>query len=257
MDGVMCSRSWEVGTNCSGRGGVLEGVVEVVEERLGEAGDYIRARMRSVEGLTVAQALRTMVAGARGGDKLYGRSDLRYDLRCGYMRLDGEWGGGLKEEPGGVVDFGMMESEYADDMGLLFCDRAMATRMAPLVNEHFARWGMQVHEKKPGDKKVKTLVLFCAAPPSTYSHPRTYDNTDLSDITLLPSGNVIPVVAQAKYLGSIISREGTDVVDVEASITAATRAFGSLSRLVFRSRLISTGAKREAYVALVLSILTD
>jgi hypothetical protein len=113
---------------------------------------------------------------------------------------------------------------------------------------------MQVHEKKPSDTKVKTLILFCSAPPSTYSDTATFDDTDLSDVTL-PSGNVIPIVAQAKYLGSMISRDGTDKVDIDARITAATKAFGSLSRLVFRSTEISPAAKREAYVALVLSIL--
>jgi hypothetical protein len=39
--------------------------------------------------------------------------------------------------------------------------------MTPFVNCHFQRWGMEVNEKKPGDKKVRTLVLFCAAPSST------------------------------------------------------------------------------------------
>jgi hypothetical protein len=113
---------------------------------------------------------------------------------------------------------------------------------------------MQVHEKKPSDTKVKTLVLFCAAPPHTHADPLTYDNANLADI-ILPSGNVIPVVAQAKYLGSIISRDGADLVDVEARIAAATRAFGSLSRLVFRSSSISPAAKREAYDVLVMAIL--
>jgi hypothetical protein len=101
---------------------------------------------------------------------------------------------------------------------------------------------------------VKTLVLFCSAPPSTYIDPTTFDNADLSDI-VLPSGNVIPVVDKAKYLGTMISRDGTDVVDVEARSVAAARAFGSLSKLVFRSAQVSAKAKREAYVALVLSIL--
>ena len=43
---------------------------------------------------------------------------------------------------------------------------------------------------------MKTLVLFCAAPPSTYTDPDTYDNTDLCDI-ILPSGNVFPIVNEA------------------------------------------------------------
>ena len=81
-------------------------------------------------------------------------------------------------------EFQVSDSEYADDTGLVFCDRAAVEKMAPLVNHHFQRWGMEVHEKKPGDKKVKTLVLFCAAPSSTYDDPDTFDNADLSDIVL-------------------------------------------------------------------------
>jgi len=254
QDSVVCSRRWEEGTNCSGRGGMLVGVVEADEQRLRGACEYIRARVRRVEGKTVAQALRVRVLGARGGSKQYQRADLRYDLQHGFVRLDGEFGGGLRQGHGGVMEFGMMDSEYADDTGLVFGDRETAARMAPLVNKHFARWGMQVHEKKPTDTKVKTLVLFCAAPPSVYTNPHTFDDADLSDI-VLPTGNVIPVVDRAKYLGSMISRDGTDKVDVEARIAAATRAFGSLSKLVFQSAAVSPSAKREAYVALVMSIL--
>jgi len=186
----------------------------------------------------------------------YQRADLRYDLQRGFVRLDGEFGGGLKQGHGGVLEFRVMDSEYADDTGLVFGDRATAARTAPLVNAHFARWGMEVHEKKPADTKVKTLVLFCAAPPSEYRGPSTFDGAYLSDIKL-PSGNVVPVVDRAKYLdvGSMLGRDGTDRLDVEARIAAATRAFGSLSTLVFKSTSVSPAAKREAYVALVLSIL--
>jgi hypothetical protein len=53
--------------------------------------------------------------------------------------------------------------------------------MAPAINDLFRRWGVEAHGKKPGDTKVKTLVLFCTAPSSTYTDdPDTYDNTDLS-----------------------------------------------------------------------------
>ena len=254
QDGVVCSRRWEIGTHCSGRGGQLGGVIEAEESELRGASEYIRARVRVVTGMSATQAMRVMVQDARGRSRQYQRADLRYDLQHGYVRMDGEFGGGLRQGFPGVMEFSMLDSEYADDTGLVFGDRETAVRMVPLVNAHFARWGMQVHEKKPSDTKVKTLVLFCAAPPSRYQNPATYDGADLSDI-VLPSGNVIPIVAKAKYLGSMISRDGTDRVDVEARIGAATRAFGSLSRLVFSSTSISTTAKREAYVALVLSIL--
>jgi len=68
---------------------------------------------------------------------------------------------------------------------------------------------MEVHEKKPAGVKVKKLVLFCAAPPSECLGPSTFDGADLGGITL-PSGNVIPVVDRAKYLGSMLSRDGAD-----------------------------------------------
>ena len=60
---------------------------------------------------------------------------------------------------------------------------------------------------------------------------------------------------EAKYLGSMMSRECTDNTDVDARIAAVSRAFGALSKFVFKSRSTSLPAKRAAYVALVLSIL--
>jgi hypothetical protein len=113
---------------------------------------------------------------------------------------------------------------------------------------------MEVHEKKPSDTKVKSLVLFCAAPPLSYAHPPSFDGADLTDIPL-PSGNVVPVVAEAKYLGSMMSRDSLDTADVDARIAAATRAFGSLAKTVFQSPSVSPLAKREAYIATVLSVL--
>ena len=142
--------------------------------------------------------------------------------------------------------------EYADDTALLFPDRSTVENLAPVVNAHFQKWGMQVHEKKPSDTKVKAIVLFCAAPPSVYDDPTTFDGADLSDITL-PTGNVIPVVDKAKYLGSIVSRDCTDDVDVSARILAASKAFGALGDCLFRSDSVSVAAKREAYVALVMA----
>jgi len=229
------------------------GVLEVREAGVARAVEYIQVRVRALQGVTVEGALQSAFRTARGMTRRYGRADLRWNLQHGYLTVGGKWGGEVMCG-GEEFEFEMSDSEYADDTGLLFCDRGSVERMAPRVNAHFARWGMQVHEKAPGDKKVKTLVLFCAAPPVSYTDPLTYDNANLTDIKL-PSGNAIPVVDRAKYLGSMISRDGTDAVDVDARIGAATKAFGSLSKLVFRSDGVSAAAKREAYVAIVLAIL--
>jgi len=125
---------------------------------------------------------------------------------------------------GEELEFDVSDSEYADDTGgLLFCDRRVVKMMAPKVNAHFARWGMQAHEKAPGDNKVKALVWFCAAPPASYLNPSTFDDADLTDVQL-PSGNVTPAVDRAKYMGSTVSRDGTDGIDADARMAAATKS---------------------------------
>jgi hypothetical protein len=97
MDDVLVGRSWETGTNCTGRSGVLEGVLDSVVGAADEAQQYIRERVGLVVGLTVAEALTTDVRDSRGRRRVYRRVDLRYDLRKGYLLLNGEWGGGLAQ----------------------------------------------------------------------------------------------------------------------------------------------------------------
>ena len=165
----------------------------------------------------------------------------------------------LARDTGGIAgkecsEFNMEDSEYADDTGLEFCSRGDVAEYAPKVNQHFRDWGMEVHEKKPGDTKIKTMVLMCSAPPSEYDDPETMDCADLSDI-VLPNGNVIPVVHKARYLGSIMSRDCKDDEDVDHRVRSASRAFGKLSSCIFRSKQIDLAAKREVYVACVLSTL--
>ena len=63
---------------------------------------------------------------------------------------------------------------------------------------------------------------------------------------------MLPIVSAAKYLGSMMNRDSTDDTDVDVRNKAASRAFGALSKCVFKSRITSLPAKREAYMALVL-----
>jgi hypothetical protein len=77
-------------------------------------------------------------------------------------------------------------------------------------------------------------VLFCAAPRSSYSNPATYDGADLSDV-LMPGGLFVNIVELFKYLGSLVSRSGSDAPDVDARISSASKAFGALSACLFRS----------------------
>jgi len=62
------------------------------------------------------------------------------------------------------------------------------------------------------------------------------------------------VISEFRYLGSYITRDGTDTKDVRARINSAARAFGELSKCIFQSRHVERDAKRAVYERLILSI---
>ena len=78
-------------------------------------------------------------------------------------------------------------------------------------------------------------------------------NTDMTD-RILPNGRFVPVVTKFKYLGSYISSDGSDTIDVQSRIDSAARAFGALSKCIFRSQNIDRKAKSAIYESLILSI---
>ena len=57
------------------------------------------------------------------------------------------------------------------------------------------------------------------------------------------------------YLGSFLTRECNDNVDVDARINLASRAFGKLRKCLFASTSISYKAKKFVYECLILAIL--
>ena len=119
------------------------------------------------------------------------------------------------------TEFAVSDSEYADDTAIPFCNRADAEKYTPLLMEHFRRWGLEVHagSYRPF-KDSKTELLFSARPLSTYQDPSTCDNTDMTDL-ILPNGRFVPVVTKFKYLGSYISSDGSDTIDVQSRIDSA------------------------------------
>ena len=154
-------------------------------------------------------------------------------------------------------EFTLNDSEYADDTAMPFPSRAVAEEQAPKVVAHFARWGMEVHEGLDDgtvQKDSKSEILFCAARPNVYDDPATFDGADLSHVRM-PGGRYFPVVAKFKYLGSYVSRNGDDAVDVDSHIASASKAFGALRGCIFASTHINAAAKRAVYEALILNIL--
>ena len=150
-------------------------------------------------------------------------------------------------------EFALPDSEYADDTAVLFISRESLQSSTPQMITHFDRFGMSIHvgtEEKPS----KSEVLFVAAPPTVYDNPDTYDGADLSNIEL-GGGTFMPVVAKFPYLGSALTRDCRDDVDVAKRIEAAGGAFGALRKCIFTSPNITFAAKSAVYMALILSIL--
>lgn len=100
-------------------------------------------------------------------------------------------GGAYAPFKDGVEVVEVSDSEYADDTAVLFPSRAELEKWAPVLIQTFADFGMEVHIKRPGDRKEKTIVLFVAVQGCEYDRyfaseggAATYGGTDLSDIKL-------------------------------------------------------------------------
>ena len=169
--------------------------------------------------------------------------------------------GGKYGKTQGVETFKLNDSEYADDTQVNFTERLQLQSWSPDLVDTFEDCGMDVHLKKPRDKKAKTVALYVAAQSSEYDRfhsdeggAATYGGADLTDIKVDDRG-VIPVVEKARYLGGMLNRNANHEAAVDDRIAKASSAFGKLKPRLFKSDDISLPAKRAAYVALVLSIL--
>ena len=152
--------------------------------------------------------------------------------------------------------FYLNDSEYADDTAVLYDSRSTTEKYSPLLVQHFAEYGMEVHvgDDRTPNKIPKTVVLFVAAHPSAYNDPATFDNANLGRIEL-GNGRFFPVVKSFCYLGSVPNRECNDDDDVQARIDAAGGAFGGLRKSLFSNASICYEAKRLVYEGLILMIL--
>ena len=102
------------------------------------------------------------------------------------------------------MEITISDSEYADYTAFTFDSREECVKMSPLIINHFARWGLEVHVGTK-EKEQKSEILFCAKDPRCYVDPADYDGNDLSPIKC--EGDFqIAMVDKFKYLGSYLSR---------------------------------------------------
>ena len=153
-------------------------------------------------------------------------------------------------------EFHVDDSEYADDTAILFDNRSDTVTYSPLLVTHFRCYGMEIHvgDTLSPEKPSKTEILFVSKSPKSYVDPATYDNVDLSPVKL-DTHTFFPVVDHFCYLGSLISRDCKDDMDVANRIKKAGNAFGSLKLSIFSSSAITDEAKSVVYKSLILPIL--
>jgi len=149
-----------------------------------------------------------------------------------------------------VTSFEIGESLYADDAFFGFATRAELEKWAPIIDQHFTDFGLQVHKGKVLQngklKKSKTECMF---------FPRqggTYEDGNVSNVEV--DGGFYTFTKQFKYLGSIISWDLKADSDIEVRLKSARGAFATL-RTVLKDRSIQIKHRSAIYAAIVLSIL--
>ena len=146
-----------------------------------------------------------------------------------------------------ITSFELWASLFADDCGLFFETRADLITGSNYIFDHLKRFGLQMHVGR-GDTASKTEAMFCPA------IAKDYKNGDTSNYAVDGDG-FISFTEQFRYLGSMVHYSLTSTADVDSRIESAAKAFGALSRDVFKNRNVSKKAKGTIFVTLVLSML--
>ena len=147
----------------------------------------------------------------------------------------------------GVDDFTYNFSLYADDGAFLFERRDDLVSGMDVVFNVFKRFGLMCHVYRGGPKKSKTEAMHFPA-----NHGQEAEE-DTSDFPM--GGGTVHFTEKFKYLGSMISRNLSDEVDVDARIQKAGSAFGALRQSFFGSKAIPLKDKKIAYESIVLCVL--
>ena len=117
-------------------------------------------------------------------------------------------------------------SAYADDF--LFSSREMAESETNHLMRRSADCAMKVHTGEQTTRSTsKTKAPFVAAPGHCYENASSFDGAELSNV-ILDNNPYIPVVAEFKCFGTILSRDCRDECDIDTRIRKAARAFGSI-----------------------------
>jgi hypothetical protein len=133
---------------------------------------------------------------------------------------------------------------YVDDGAMLFENREDLKKGTNLIMSHFARFGLEMHIGR-NEKQSKTECVYFPA----FDHE--YDDADTSNFAV--AEGFVQFTRQFKYLGSTISFNLDDTMDIDLRISQASKAMGAL-RNYFRCKQISLYAKRLIYLAIPVNL---
>lgn len=148
------------------------------------------------------------------------------------------------------TNFSVPDSEYADDTAVLFLSRQDVLFYTPLLFDHFLSFGMEVHagdESQP-EKPSKTEILYVSGPTPDVDPPNL-------DPIKFGDGKFIPVTNSFCYLGSLLSRDTNDELDIVSRLNRGSNAFGALKSSIFANSRISLKVKAAVYENLILPIV--
>ena len=129
--------------------------------------------------------------------------------------------------------------EYADDMALISDSYTGLTTLLESLDSTCRHMGLTINYKK-----TKLLAVL-----------PTEDSSPPSPILLHPECDPIEVVPSFQYLGSTVSDDCTVDAEVSVRITKASKAYGSLSRILWHQRKIKLTTKLRIFASVVLSSL--
>ena len=126
------------------------------------------------------------------------------------------------------------ELKFADDTAIIGASREKIELAMSKLFAMTKRWGMIISVPK-----TKAMVVG-----------KVNNNNDSNHLTV--EEHNLEFVNSFKYLGSIVSNNGSIEEDVKERIAKASRAFGCLKKSVFQNKLLSIKTKRAVYRAVVL-----
>ena len=126
---------------------------------------------------------------------------------------------------------------FADDCALAACSLEALQRLCDSFSVAARRFGLVISIKK-------TEALYQPARGNDYIPPATFIE-----------GKALKAVEQFKYLGSIVSNDASNDLEVTARIAKATASFGRLTKRLWANRNIRLDTKISVYKACVLTSL--